>query len=203
MANITVFQGDIPADLNFGSAVAVDTETMGLNLLRDRLCLVQLGDGQGNAYLVQIRRGDKSPNLCALMSNPDVLKIFHFARFDVAKLMIDLGVVTYPVYCTKIASKLCRTSSPSHSLKSLCSDLLGVVLEKEQQTSDWGAPDLTAAQQQYAANDVLYLHALKEKLDALLMREERDVLAHDCFEFLPTRARLDLDSFDKPDIFEH
>ncbi len=203
MANIKVFQGDIPADLEFGSAVAVDTETMGLNLLRDRLCLVQLGDGQGNAYLVQIRRGDKAPNLCALMSNPDVLKIFHFARFDVAKLMVDLGVLTYPVYCTKIASKLSRTSSPSHSLKALCADLLGVTLEKEQQTSDWGADELTPAQQQYAANDVLYLHALKEKLDVLLEREERDALANDCFEFLPTRARLDLDSFDKPDIFEH
>ncbi len=203
MANITVFQGDIPADLKFGSSVAVDTETMGLNLVRDRLCLVQLGDGKGNAYLVQIRPGDEAPNLCALLENPEVLKIFHFARFDVAKLMADLGVITYPVYCTKIASKLSRTSSPSHSLKSLCNDLLGVVLEKEQQTSDWGAAELTPAQKQYAANDVLYLHALKEKLDTLLEREGRHDLAIDCFEFMSARARLDLEFFDNPDIFAH
>lgn len=203
MAKITVFKGDLPDNIVWGNAVAVDTETMGLNLLRDRLCLVQIGDGQGNAYLVQILKGVDCPNLKALLTNKDILKIFHFARFDEAKILHDLGVVCAPVYCTKIASKLCRTSSPSHSLKSLCHDLLGVDLEKEQQTSDWGAIDLNEAQQQYAANDVLYLHQLKEKLDVLLKREERFDLAHKCFSFLPVRAELDLLSFNQPDIFEH
>lgn len=203
MAKITVFENDLPDDIHFKDAVAVDTETMGLNLLRDRLCLVQIGDSEGNAYLVKIKKGSNCPNLKRLLTDPKVLKIFHFARFDVAKILHDLGIVVTPLYCTKIASKLCRTSTSSHGLKSLCADLLGVTLQKEQQTSDWGADVLTSAQQTYAANDVLYLHALKEKLDVLLKREGRFELAKACFLFLPTRAQLDLLSFDEPDIFEH
>lgn len=203
MAMIKVFQGDLPADLKFDTAVAVDSETMGLNLIRDRLCLVQIGDGKGNAYLVQIQKGVDCPNLKELMTNPKILKIFHFARFDVAKIYHDLGVLVTPVYCTKIASKLCRTSSPYHGLKNVCSDLLGVNLSKEQQTSDWGTEKLSKEQQQYAANDVLYLHALKEKLDVLLKRENRAELAQECFDFLGTRGKLDLLSFDAPDIFDH
>lgn len=203
MGQISVFKGDLPSDVFFEKEVAVDTETMGLNLHRDRLCLVQLSDGKGNAYLVQIIKGVDCPYLKKVLTDPSLLKIFHFARFDVAKILNDLGVKTAPVYCTKIASKLSRTSSPSHSLKSLCSDLLGVVLEKEQQTSDWGAETLSFEQQKYAANDVLYLHQLKEKLDELLKRENRYELALDCFSFLNTRAKLDLLSFNDPDIFAH
>ena len=203
MAEITLFKGDLPDDVYFNGSVAVDTETMGLNLHRDRLCLVQLSGGDGRAVLVQILSGVDCPNLKRLLRDKNVLKIFHFARFDVAKILNDLGVVTTPVYCTKIASKLCRTSSPTHGLKSLCADLLGVELEKEQQTSDWGAGDLTEAQLKYAANDVLYLHALKEKLDALLIREGRAAIAQECFAFLPTRAKLDLLDFTDPDIFNH
>ena len=203
MSKIQVYTGDLPASVRFGKSVAVDTETMGLNLHRDRLCLVQISDENGNVSLVQIQKGKKYPNLIKLLTNPKILKIFHFARFDIAKIKHDLGVTVTPVYCTKIASKLCRTSSPSHSLKSLCSDLLGVELCKEQQTSDWGAKTLTKAQQQYAANDVLYLHALKQKLDALLKREGRAELAEQCFDFLSTRAELDLLDFDNPDIFNH
>lgn len=203
MPNIQLFKGDLPDNVIFEHAVAVDTETMGLNLHRDRLCLVQLGDGKGNAYLVQILKGIDCPNLKKLLTDKKVLKIFHFARFDVAKIKNDLGITVSPVYCTKIASKLCRTSSPSHGLKAICYDLLGVQLCKEQQTSDWGADELTVEQQQYAANDVLYLHALKEKLDVLLSREGRAELAQNCFDFLSTRADLDLLDFNSPDIFEH
>lgn len=200
---IHLYKGDLPADVRFEQAVGVDTETMGLHLNRDRLCLVQLGDGKGNAWLIQIIKGQDCPNLKKLLTDPKVLKIFHFARFDVAKILHDLGVVVSPVYCTKIASKLARTSAPSHSLKSLCYDLLGVVLNKEQQTSDWGAEDLTKEQQKYAAGDVLYLHALKDKTEALLIREGKKELAEACFQFLPTRAQLDLLDFDDPDIFTH
>lgn len=203
MAQISVFKGDLPDNISFKKAVAIDTETMGLNLLRDRLCLVQLSDGKGNAYLVQIQKGVDCPNLKRILTDKKVLKIFHFARFDVAKILKDLDVIVAPVYCTKIASKLSRTSTPSHSLKSLCFDLLEIALEKEQQTSDWGCEELTKAQQQYAANDVLYLHQLKDKLDALLKREGRYELALECFEFLNTRAKLDLLSFSDPDIFTH
>lgn len=203
MVKITVFQGDLPDNINFGECVAIDTETMGLNLTRDRLCLVQIGDGQGNAYLVQIQKGIDCPHLKKLLTNEKILKIFHFARFDVAKILNDLNVIVTPVYCTKIASKLCRTSTSSHGLKSLCFDLLGVSLQKEQQTSDWGSSVLTQEQENYAANDVLYLHQLKEKLDKLLKREGRYELAIDCFSFLPVRAKLDLLSFNEPDIFEH
>jgi len=203
MPQIKICVGDLPKTAKFYDSVAIDTETMGLNLHRDRLCLVQLYDGKKTVYLVQIRQGKDCPNLKALLTNPKVLKIFHFARFDVAKIQNDLGVCVAPLYCTKIASKLCRTSAASHSLKALCNDLLGIELCKEQQTSDWGAEKLTKAQQSYAANDVLYLHQLKEKLDFLLKRENRFDLAKACFAFLPTRARLDLLDFDNPDIFNH
>ena len=203
MAQISVFKGDLPDSISFKEMVAVDTETMGLNLKRDRLCLVQLSDGSGNAYLVQIIKGIDCPNLKRVLTDKNILKIFHFARFDVAKILNDLNVEVNPIYCTKIASKLARTSSPSHSLKSLCYDLLNVVLEKEQQTSDWGCEELSKAQQNYAANDVLYLHQLKEKLDGLLQREGRYTLALECFSFLGTRAKLDLLSFDDPDVFTH
>lgn len=203
MTRIFVCNGDLPEDVCFENSVAVDTETMGLNLHRDRLCLVQLGDGKGNAWLVKIIPGRDCPRLKQVLTDERILKIFHFARFDVAKIYHDLGVRTVPVYCTKIASKLCRTSAPHHGLKALCQDLIGVTLSKEQQTSDWGSPDLTPEQQKYAASDVLYLHRLKEKLDVLLKREGRDVLAHQCFSFLQTRADLDLLDFDNPDIFEH
>ena len=203
MPQIKLCAGDLPKTAKFKDSVAIDTETMGLNLHRDRLCLVQLYDGQKNVYLVQIQKGKDCPNLKALLTNPKILKIFHFARFDVAKIQNDLGITVTPVYCTKIASKLCRTSTSSHSLKSLCFDLLGIELAKEQQTSDWGASTLNKQQQSYAAGDVLYLHQLKAKLDVLLKREDRFVLAKACFDFLPTRARLDLLDFDNPDIFNH
>lgn len=203
MTNIKLFKGDIPADLSFDESVAVDCEMMGLDLHRDRLCLVQLGDGKGNAYLVQIIPGKEYPNLKKLMTDEKVLKIFHYARMDVAKILNDLGVMVHPVYCTKIASKLCRTYTSFHGLKNVCYDLLGVTLSKEQQTSDWGAKELSDEQMQYAATDVLYLHALKNKLDELLKREGRYELAQECFNFLGTRAKLDLLSFDEPDIFAH
>lgn len=203
MPQIKLCVGDLPKTAKFTDSVAVDTETMGLNLHRDRLCLVQLYDGKKNVYLVQIQKGKDCPNLKTLLTNPKILKIFHFARFDVAKIQNDLGITVTPIYCTKIASKLCRTSSPSHSLKSLCTDLLGIELCKEQQTSDWGAPVLNKKQQSYAAGDVLYLHRLKTQLDTLLKREGRAKLAQACFDFLPTRAQLDLLDFDNPDIFNH
>ena len=203
MTKIYLHKGDLPATVRFGKSIAIDTETMGLNLHRDRLCLVQIGDGKGSVHLVQIQKGKKCPNLVRLLTDKKILKIFHFARFDVAKIKNDLGVVVSPVYCTKIASKLCRTSSSSHSLKSLCLDLLGVELCKEQQTSDWGADILNKEQQKYAAGDVLYLHQLKDKLDILLKREGRFDLAQACFDFLPIRAELDLLDFDNPDVFNH
>lgn len=203
MSKINVYQGDLPDSLSFTSSVAVDTETMGLNLSRDRLCLVQLADARGNAALVQIIPGKDCLRLKKLLADPKILKIFHFARFDMAKIYHDLGVMPTPVYCTKIASKLTRTSAPQHGLSALCLDLLGLTLNKEQQTSDWGGKTLSEAQKKYAAADVLYLHALKEKLDKLLAREGRQDLAQACFDFLKTRAQLDLLAFDTPDIFEH
>lgn len=203
MSKITLYKGDLPDHIHFDTAVAVDTETMGLNLHRDRLCLVQLSDGKGNAYLVQIKKGVPTPNLNKVLTDKNILKIFHYARFDVAKILNDLGIEVAPVYCTKIASKLCRTSTSNHGLKNLCADLLNVTISKEQTTSDWGAETLTAEQKKYAANDVLYLHQLKEKLDELLKREGRYDIAMNCFNFLGTRARLDLLSFDDPDIFAH
>ncbi len=203
MAN-KLYRGDLPADLSFGPVVAIDTETMGLNPHRDRLCLVQLSGGDGNAHLVQIPKGPaKAPRLAALLADPKVLKLFHFGRFDIAVLEHALGVRCEPVYCTKIAAKLVRTFTDRWGLKDLCKELLGVDLSKQQQTSDWGADTLTDEQLNYAASDVLYLHGLKVKLDALLEREGRTELAQAAFRFLPTRARLDLAGWPEIDIFEH
>jgi ribonuclease D len=202
--NIRLHRGDLPADLSLGSVVAVDTETMGLNPRRDRLCLVQLSSGDGNCELVQIPQGPhQAPNLTRLMQDPAVLKIFHFARFDVTALKQSLGINCRPVYCTKIASRLVRTFTDRHGLKDLCKDLLGIELSKQQQSSDWGAPELTPEQLRYAASDVLHLHALRLKLEAMLAREGRSELAQSCFGFLPTRAELDLGGWDEPDIFAH
>ncbi len=200
---IYLHHGDLPDTVRFTDSVAVDSETMGLHLHRDRLCLVQLSAGDGDAHLVRIIPGTEPNNLKALFTDPTVTKIFHFARFDVAKIKVDLGVDCAPVYCTKIVSKLCRTNTDRHGLKNLCFDLLGVSLSKEQQTSDWGADTFSAEQQQYAANDVLYLHDLKVKLDALLEREGRHHLAEACFDFLPTRCALDIAGWDEQDIFTH
>ncbi len=201
---ITLHRGDLPADLSFGPAVAVDTETMGLNPHRDRLCLVQLSAGDGDAHLVQIPRGPvKAPRLAALMADPAVLKLFHFGRFDIAVLEHVLGVRCEPVYCTKIAAKLVRTFTDRWGLKDLCKELLGVEISKQQQTSDWGAERLSDEQLAYAASDVLHLHALKAKLDALLEREGRTELAQAAFRFLPSRARLDIAGWPEVDIFAH
>jgi ribonuclease D len=188
-----------------GPVVAIDTETMGLDPRRDRLCLVQLSSGDGNAHLVQIGRGQtRAPNLERLLTDPAVLKLFHFGRFDIAALQHGLGVVTAPVWCTKIAAKLVRTFTDRHGLKYLLAELVGVDVSKQQQTSDWGAEDLTEAQKDYAASDVLYLHRLKAELEARLIREGRLDLALRCFAFLPTRAELDLLGWDEPnDIFHH
>lgn len=190
---ITLHKGDLPPDIDFGASVAVDTETMGLLPQRDRLCLIQLSAGDGAAHLVQFERGTYDcPNLRRLLADRDVLKIFHFGRFDIATLLAHLGVLTEPVYCTKIASKLIRTYTDRHGLRDLCRELLGVELSKQQQISDWGTPELTPEQRAYAASDVLYLHRLKATLDSLLEREGRGDIAQACFQFLPTRARLDL-----------
>lgn len=199
-------RGDLPADVTFTGAVAVDSETMGLSLVRDRLCVVQLSGGDGVAHVVQVggAHGYDCPNLKKVLADPALLKIFHYARFDVAMVQKYLGVTCTPIYCTKIASRLTRTNTDSHGLKSLCSDLLGVELSKEQQTSDWGTDgDLTERQLAYAAADVLYLHRLKDRLDALLAREGRSEIAQACFQFLPTRARLDLLDWEDVDIFSH
>lgn len=201
---IHLYEGDLPEEVRFGEVVAVDTETMGLRPQRDRLCLVQLSGGDGCAHLVRIPpQGSPAPNLRRLLADPNRLKLFHFARFDLAVLEHHLGVRCAPVYCTKIASKLTRTYTDRHGLRDLCRELLGIELDKGPQSSDWGAPELDERQLQYAANDVLHLHALKERLDALLAREGRTELAQACFAFLPTRARLDLLGFDEPDLFAH
>lgn len=201
--SITLHRGDIPAGLTFGDAVAVDTETMGLSLVRDRLCVVQLSAGDGTAHVVQLTRDYDCPNLKALLADPQVTKIFHFARFDVAMIRRSLGVVCAPVWCTKIASKLARTNTDRHGLKDLSRDVIGVEISKEQQTSDWGAETLTEQQLAYAAQDVLHLHRLRDALTALLAREGRTQLAEECFSFLPTRAALDLAGWDEVDIFAH
>jgi len=203
MAN-KLYRGDLPADLSIGPVVAIDTETMGLNPHRDRLCLVQLSAGDGNAHLVQIAKGQaKAPRLAALLADPNVLKLFHFGRFDIAVLEHALGVRCEPVYCTKIAAKLTRTFTDKFGLKDLCKELLGVDLSKQQQTSDWGADTLSDEQLAYAASDVLHLHGLKARLDLLLAREGRTELAKAAFQFLPSRARLDLAGWPEIDIFEH
>jgi len=185
-----IYKGDLPDGLDLGSTIAIDTETLGLNPLRDKLCLVQLSSGDGNAHLVQMDRSSyNAPNLKALLADPNITKIFHFARFDVAVLFHYLGVITTPVYCTKIASKLVRTYTDRHGLKDLCRELLDIEMSKVQQSSDWGAPELSDEQIAYAASDVLYLHKMKNRLDEMLARENRTELAQQCFEFLPTRAK--------------
>ncbi|ABV95322.1 3'-5' exonuclease [Dinoroseobacter shibae DFL 12 = DSM 16493] len=195
---------DLPDGLDLGPVVAIDTETMGLVPARDRLCVVQLSSGDGDAHMVQIAQGQtEAPNLTRMLTDPKVLKLFHYARFDVAALENAFGVRTAPIYCTKIASKLVRTYTDRHGLKALLSEVLGVDVSKAQQSSDWGAPTLSAAQLDYAASDVLYLHRLKEALDGMLAREGRTELAQACFEFLPTRARLDLGGWSEIDIFHH
>ncbi len=202
---IHLHQNDLPEGLSLGPVVAIDTETMGLDPRRDRLCLVQLSAGDGNAHLVQIGRGQTSaPRLCAMLADPAVEKLFHFARFDIAALFNAFGVVTAPVFCTKIASRMVRTFTDRHGLKYLLQELVGVDVSKQQQTSDWGAASLTAAQLEYAASDVLYLHALKAELVTRLEREGRTGLAQSCFDFLPSRAQLDLMGWEEPnDIFHH
>jgi ribonuclease D len=201
---VTYHRGDLPAGLSFGTSVAIDSETMGLNPWRDRLCVVQLSAGDGTAHVVQLPQGEyDAPNLKALLTDPAVTKIFHFGRFDIAVLQQYLGVVTTPVYCTKIASKLVRTFTDRHGLKDLCKELLNIELSKQQQSSDWGADTLTDEQLKYAASDVLYLHEMKEKLDVMLAREGRTELAKACFEFLPSRALLDLAGWPEADIFAH
>jgi ribonuclease D len=196
--------GDLPASVTFDGDLAVDTEAMGLNNLRDRLCLVQISDGKGDEHLVQFLPGEyNAPNLCKLLTDPTKVKMFHFARFDVAIMQHYLGVTTAPIYCTKIASRLTRTFTDRHGFKDLCRDLLAQDVSKQQQTSDWGQPTLTPEQQEYAASDVRHLHRLREKLDVMLAREHRTELAQECFKFLPTRAKLDLAGWPETDIFSH
>ena len=201
---IDVYENDLPAGLGFGDCVAVDTETMGLNPARDRLCLVQLSAGDGNAHIVRFSGGGyEAPNLRSLLADESVTKLFHFARFDVAVIHRYLGITCTPIYCTKIASKLARTFTDRHGLKDLCRDLLGVALSKEQQSSYWGARELSDDQIEYAAADVLHLHRLRERLDEMLAREDRAALANGCFAFLPHRAVLDLAGWADTDIFAH
>jgi len=203
MAN-HLYQGDLPDDLDLGPVVAIDCETMGLNPHRDRLCLIQMSSGDGFTHLVQIEKGQtEAPNLCRMLTDPNVLKLFHFGRFDIAAMYNAFGALTAPVYCTKIASKLVRTYTDRHGLKNLLQELIGVDISKQQQSSDWGAPKLSDAQLDYAASDVLYLHRVKEVLDTRLEREGRTELAQSCFDFLPTRAKLDLAGWPEQDIFAH
>jgi ribonuclease D len=201
---VRLHRGDLPDLTRYTGAVAIDTETMGLNPHRDRLCVVQLSPGDGSADVVQIPKGHTdAPNLKALLANPAITKIFHFARFDVAVLYQTFGVMTGPIYCTKIASRLTRTYTDRHGLKDLVREVLNVDLSKQQQSSDWGSDSLTEPQLAYAASDVLHLHALRERLDAMLVREGRTQLAKACFDFLPTRALLDLQGWEEEDIFAH
>ena len=203
--DIQLHHGDLPADIDFGASVDIDSETMGLNLHRDRLCLLQMSAGDGTAHLVKFAPDDDyaAPNLKRLLADPAILKLYHYARFDVAVLQRRLGVIAGPIYCTKIASKLCRTYTDRHGLKDLCRELLGVELSKQQQSSDWGAPELSKEQRQYAASDVLYLHDLKIRLDAMLERLGRTEIAQSCFDFIPTRVALDLAGWEEIDIFAH
>ncbi|MEI6984814.1 MAG: ribonuclease H-like domain-containing protein [Rhodospirillaceae bacterium] len=202
--SIDLYYGDLPEGLAWGDCVAIDTETMGLNPHRDRLCLVQLSVGDGTAHIVQFRGCDyRAPNLRRLLTDPAITKLFHFARFDIAAIKAYLDIVVEPVYCTKVAARLVRTFTDRHGLKDLCKELLGIDISKQQQTSDWGTNDLTRDQIKYAASDVLHLHALRERLDALLEREGRMHLAEGCFRFLPTRGQLDLGGWADPDILTH
>jgi ribonuclease D len=199
-----VYKGDLPDGLDLGPIVAIDCETMGLNPKRDRLCVVQLSSGDGHAHLVQVAKGQTAaPNLCRMLEDPNVLKLFHFGRFDIAAMKAAFGVVTAPVYCTKIASRMTRTYTDRHGLKNLLQELLSVDISKQQQSSDWGVEQLSKAQVEYAASDVLYLHRLRERLNEMLIREGRMELAQSCFDFLPTRAELDLAGWPESDIFAH
>ena len=201
---IKLYKGDLPTGVDFGASVAIDTETLGLLPRRDKLCLVQLSSGDGNAHLVQLDRSTyNAPNLKTLLTDPKITKIFHFARFDVAVLKHYLAVDTFPLYCTKLASRLTRTYTDRHGLKDLVKELLGIELNKQQQSSDWGAYVLSDAQKQYAAQDVLYLHELKTRLDQMLEREGRSAVAKACFDFVPTRAALDLAGWTEEDVFAH
>ena len=203
MAN-HLYKGDLPDGLDLGPEVAIDCETMGLNPHRDRLCVVQLSGGDGDAHLVQIERGQtRAPNLEALLTDPDTLKLFHFGRFDIAAMYNTLGALAAPVYCTKIASRLVRTYTDRHGLKALLQELVGIDISKQQQSSDWGAASLSEAQMEYAASDVLYLHRLREVLNEMLEREGRLEMAQACFDFLPMRAQLDLAGWPETDIFAH
>lgn len=203
MAN-TLYQNDLPDDLDLGPVVAIDCETMGLHPHRDRLCVIQMSGGDGNAHLVQVAKGQTdAPNLCKMLTDPNVLKIFHYGRFDIAAMQNAFGAVTAPVYCTKIASKLVRTYTDRHGLKNLLQELLSVDISKQQQSSDWGAAKLTKAQIDYAASDVLYLHRLRTELNKRLIREDRMAIAQACFDFLPMRANLDLVGWPEQDIFSH
>ncbi len=203
MAN-HLYQGDLPDGLDLGSVVAIDCETMGLNPHRDRLCVVQLSAGDGDAHLIQVARGQtEAPNLCRLLEDPKVLKLFHFGRFDIAAMYNAFGALAAPVYCTKIASRLVRTYTDRHGLRNIAQELLGVDISKQQQSSDWGAPELRQAQIDYAASDVLHLHRLREAFDVMLAREGRSELAQSCFDFLPARAKLDLLGWADTDIFAH
>ena len=199
-----LYQNDLPDDLDLGPMVAIDCETMGLHPHRDRLCVVQLSGGDGHAHLVQVSKGQsEAPNLTALLSNPHVLKLFHYGRFDIAAMLNAFGATAAPVYCTKIASRLVRTYTDRHGLAKLCQELLSVDISKQQQSSDWGAEELTQAQIDYAASDVLYLHRLRDELNKRLVREGRMDMAQACFEFLPMRAKLDLEGWPDTDIFAH
>jgi len=201
---VHLHKGDLPDDLDLGPVVAVDSETLGLSLVRDALCVVQLSAGDGDAHVVQLdRKTYDCPNLTALLANEKIEKVFHFGRFDIAMFQRDLGVTTRPVFCTKIASKLVRTYTDRHGLKDVTRELVGIDLSKQQQSSDWGADELSPAQLDYAASDVLHLHELKNKLTDMLIREGRLELAEACFDFLPWRARLDLAGWDETDIFAH
>ena len=203
MANI-LYNGDLPDGLDLGPVVAIDCETMGLNPHRDRLCLIQMSGGDGNVHLVQVAKGQtEAPNLCRMLTDPKVLKLFHFGRFDIAAMHHAFGALAAPVYCTKIASKMTRTFTDRHGLKYLLQDLVGIDISKQQQQSDWGAETLSEAQLDYAASDVLYLHRLKAVLDEMLAREGRTALAQSCFDFLPARALLDLEGWPEIDIFAH
>ncbi len=200
----TLYQNDIPADLDLGPVVAIDCETMGLHPHRDRLCVIQMSGGDGNAHLVQVAKGQtEAPNLCKMLTDPKVLKLFHFGRFDIAAMQNAFGAVTEPVYCTKIASKLIRTYTDRHGLKNLLQELLSIDISKQQQSSDWGSEKLSDAQIEYAASDVLYLHRLRTELNKRLIREDRMAIAQACFDFLPMRAQLDLEGWPEIDIFSH
>jgi ribonuclease D len=203
---MTIFlhKNDLPAEIKFSDSIAIDSETMGLNILRDRLCLVQISAGDGDAHLVQFEAGKyDAPNLKKILTDKKILKLFHFARFDVAALQHYLQIDIENIYCTKIASRLTRTYSDAHGLKAICEELLGIELSKKQQTSDWGNSEITQKQMEYAASDVLHLHRLKLKLDEMLRRENRTEIFESCIKFLPTRAKLDLQGFIGLDIFSH